>query len=73
MSGIISLNLKAMAAGQLNLPVRGKKRRIVGKGGRPESKSCNRVTKHITYRITRKACMAELSGGGGRCAAAYSN
>ncbi|KAL0315141.1 UNVERIFIED_CONTAM: hypothetical protein Scaly_2885000 [Sesamum calycinum] len=32
-----------------------------------ESKSCNYVSKHITYRITKKACMAELSGGAKRC------
>lgn len=30
-------------------------------------KSCNYVSKHITYRITKKACMAELSGGAKRC------
>lgn len=38
-----------------------------GQGGLPESKSCNYVSKPITYRITKKACMAELSGGAKRC------
>lgn len=67
LSGTRELGLSVKVTGL----VRGKKRRIVGKGGHPESKSCNRVTKHITYRITIKACMAELSGGAKRCAAAY--